>query len=402
MKCLDSARVLHAAVRSLGELPQPDEAAQAASEALTRLIREEIERTGGAIPFARFMELVLYAPGRGYYSGGSRKFGEAGDFTTAPELSPLFSRCLARQCLQILQQLGEGDLLEFGAGSGVMAAELLAELERLGRLPRHYYIAELSGELRQRQQETITKRLPHLVERVVWLDELPETFRGVILGNEVLDAMPAQRFLVTEGVARELGVAWHDGQFADALLAESAPAVASALKALLDEARLDDGYSSEISLAAQEWIATLAQLLDAGAILLIDYGFPRREYYHPQRKEGTLMCHYRHRSHPDPYAFVGLQDITAHVDFTAIAEAAAQHGLHVAGFANQASFLLSMGILEMMGEAQETREQMAYAGQVRRLLQPEEMGELFKVIALTRGFDEPLLGFGLRDERARL
>lgn len=402
MKSSDSGRAPRTAVHALGDLPQPDPAAQAASDALTALIRDEMTQTGGVIPFSRFMELALYAPGLGYYSGGSRKFGEGGDFITAPELSPLFSRCVARQCAQILEALSGGELLEFGAGSGVMAAEILAELERLERLPHHYFIVELSGELRQRQQQTINARLPHLIERVVWLDELPESFRGVILGNEVLDAMPVQRFMVAEGRVREVGVTWREGKFADVLLAQSTPAVTAAVTALLDEAGLAEGYRSELNLAAQEWMATLAQLLEAGAILLIDYGFPRREYYHPQRSEGTLMCHYRHRAHGDPYRFIGLQDITAHVDFTAIAEAAYQHGLHVAGYTTQASFLLASGLLEMAAEPRDTRAQMVCASQIKRLVQPEEMGELFKVLALTRGIDGPLLGFALHDDRGRL
>ncbi len=402
MKCMDSGSDPRAVARSLGELPQPDQAAQLASDALMVMIRDEIAEAGGVISFARFMELALYAPGLGYYSGGSRKFGEGGDFITAPELSPLFSRCVARQCAQILQQLENRELLEFGAGSGVMAAEILAELERLEQLPQHYFIMELSGELRQRQHETISARVPHLLDRVVWLDVLPASFCGVILGNEVLDAMPVHRFIAAQGVAREVGVTWRDGQFADALQEKSAAAVTAALDALLSEMPLGDSYRSEINIAAQEWIVTLAQLLDAGAILLIDYGFPRHEYYHPQRSEGTLMCHYRHRSHGDPYRFIGLQDITAHVDFTAIAEAAHDHGLHVAGYASQASFLLACGLLEMAAEPSDVRGQVERASQIKRLVQTEEMGELFKVLALTRRIDGPLLGFTLRDERGRL
>jgi SAM-dependent MidA family methyltransferase len=399
---MDSGPDPRAVARSLGELPQPDQAAQAASDALTAMIRDEIERAGGIISFARFIEWALYAPGLGYYSGGSRKFGEGGDFITAPELSPLFSRCVARQCAQILEQLQDSDLLEFGAGSGVMAADILAELERLEQLPQHYFIVELSGELHQRQLETIKTRVPHLAERVVWLDTLPASFRGVILGNEVLDAMPVHRFMVAEGIAHETGVTWRDGQFADELLVKSAPAVSSALHTLLNEIPFGDGYRSEINVAAQEWIVTLAAMLDAGAILLIDYGFPRREYYHPQRGEGTLMCHYRHRAHGDPYRFTGLQDITAHVDFTAIAEAAHNHGLHVAGYASQASFLLACGLLEMAAEPRDVREQVECVSQIKRLTQTEEMGELFKVLALTRAIDSPLLGFALRDDRGRL
>jgi len=402
MKCMDSGRDPRALARSLGELPQPDQIAQAASDALTAMIRDEIEKAGGVITFAHFMGLALYAPGLGYYSGGSRKFGEGGDFITAPELSPLFSRCVARQCAQILEQLAAGDLLEFGAGSGVMAADILSELERLERLPEHYFIMELSGDLRQRQRDTLNDRVPHLLERVIWLDALPGSFHGVVLGNEVLDAMPVHRFVIANGTAREIGVTWHEGRFADAVLTESAPEVTAALSELLDGMPLVDGYQSEINIAAQEWIATLATLLEKGAILLIDYGFPRQEYYHPQRSAGTLMCHYRHRAHTDPYLFVGLQDITAHVDFTAVAEAAHRQGMHVAGYTTQANFLIATGLLEMAAEPREVREQMVCVNQIKRLIQAEEMGELFKVIALTAGIDGTLAGFGMRDDRRRL
>ena len=391
-----------AVAASLKELPPPDALAQAHSEALSEVIRTEIAAHGGAIPFARFMQLALYAPGLGYYSAGSRKFGEGGDFTTAPELSPLFSRCLARQCAQVLESLGHGDILEFGAGTGSMASAILAELAALGSLPQHYYILELSADLRERQQQAIQAQVPQLAARVVWLDALPEKLRGVVLANEVIDAMPVERFRITHEGVEVIQVAWVEGQFVE----RSAPAdavLSAAVNQLREEVGLAEGYASEINLLAAEWVHSLGECLEAGVALLIDYGFPRREYYHPQRFEGTLMCHYRHRAHTDPLILPGLQDITAHVDFTAVGEAALAAGLQVLGFANQANFLLASGLLELAAEAGEApRQQLAVAAQVKRLTLPGEMGEIFKVMALGRGMDTPLRGFMLRDERGRL
>jgi len=369
-------------------------------------LRAEIEAAGGVISFARYMELALYAPGLGYYAAGARKFGEGGDFVTAPELSPLFSRCLARQCLQVLDGLGTGAILEFGAGSGVMAADILAELERLGALPTAYHILELSAELRARQQQTLAARVPHLLERVVWLDRLPDAFAGVVLANEVLDAMPVHRFCVEADQDFELYVGWEDGDFVWRRGPVSDGRVAARIVALrgLLGAELPERFESEINLAAEDWMRSVAAVLHSGMVLLIDYGYPRREYYHPQRVGGTLMCHYRQRAHPDPLILAGLQDITAHVDFTAVAEAAVETGLEVAGYTTQAHFLLACGLDTAMAEpaGDDLVRHMELTAQVKRLTLPSEMGELFKVLALTRGFDAPLLGFSLRDLRDRL
>ncbi len=387
---------------SAHELPPPSAEALAHSERLAAQIREVIAAAGGRLGFDRFMELALYAPGLGYYSAGSRKFGEDGDFVTAPELSSLFSRCLARQCHEILSGLKGGDILEFGAGSGVMAADILAELEQLQCLPERYFILELSAELRARQQETIGQQVSHLVERVVWLDNLPPVgFRGVVLANEVLDAMPVHRFRIQAGKPRELYVVLEGDGFA---LSEEEPGeeLAAAL-ARLPQLEFADGYESEINLRAEDWVHSLGDFLEQGVVLLIDYGFPRREYYHPQRSRGTLMCHYRHRAHDNALLLPGLQDITAHVDFTAVAEAALEAGLSVRGYTSQANFLLANGLTELLNEAQgDVRQQLSQAAQVKRLTMPGEMGELFKVMALTRGWDRPLQGFALRDERGRL
>lgn len=378
--------------QSLGAPPAPTPEAQAHSARLSERIRAEIAAASGWLDFERYMELALYAPGLGYYSAGAHKFGAAGDFITAPEISPLFSRCLARQCAEVLTELGEGDILELGAGSGVMAADMLAELARLEALPRRYAILEVSAELRARQQELLTERVPRWLSRVAWLERLPETFTGVLLGNEVLDALPVRRFHRTETAFEEWGVsAGTDG----GLRAERRAATAE-LAAALDvlqatlPAPLPEGYDSEICLRLPGLIASLAALIARGVLLFLDYGYARTAYYHPERAMGTLMCHYRHRAHDDPFRFVGLQDITAHVDFTAVAEAGVAAGLTPAGYTTQAQFLLALDIASDVHDPDEAR-------QVKRLTHPAEMGESFKAIALSRGLARPLRGFALRD-----
>ncbi len=391
------------AAGSLRELPLPGPDAGAHSERVSTLIRDAIAQAGGRIGFDRFMALALYAPGVGYYSGGSQKFGAEGDFVTAPELTPLFSRCVARQCAQVLERLEGGAILEFGAGTGRLACDLLGELERLGRLPEHYYILDVSGELKARQQRLLTEQLPHLVARVQWLTCLPAPgFRGVVIANEVLDAIPVHRFRIKNSQPLELSVTWTEGRFSTVANTPRAPRLAKALAALQEAYHLPEGYESELNLGALDWVRSLADFLEAGVALLIDYGFPAREYYHPQRGGGTLMCHYRHRAHPDPFVFVGLQDITAHVDFSAVAAAGVEAGLHVGGFTTQANFLLGNGLLDMVEANADDRARLQMAAQVKRLLMPGEMGELFKVLALTRGAEGPLAGFAIRDDRTRL
>ncbi len=384
------------------DLPTPPPEALEHSQRLQALIVEDIASNGGHIGFDRFMELALYAPGLGYYSAGSRKFGEAGDFITAPELSTLFSRCLANQCAEVLQRIG-GDILEFGAGSGVMAADILVELERLNALPEHYYILEVSADLRQRQQQTIEAKVPQLAAKVSWLDALPQAgFCGVVLANEVLDAMPVHRFRIHEGEPHELHVVW-DGQAFSLREGAADVALHAQLKHLQSEFALYEGYTSEINLRAEEWVRSLGTFLKQGVALLIDYGFPRHEFYHAQRSEGTLMCHYRHRAHSDALQLVGLQDITTHVDFTAIGEAALDAGLVVRGYTNQAAFLIANGLTELLSEAEgEMKQQLTFSAQVKRLTMPGEMGELFKVMALSRGWEGSLRGFSLRDDRVNL
>jgi len=374
---------------------------------LVRLIREALEADGGAIPFARYMELALYAPGLGYYSGRLPKFGAEGDFVTAPELSPLFSRCLARQCAEILAGIPDASVLEVGAGTGRMAADLLAELARLETLPAHYQILELSAALRERQAATLREGVPGLADRVGWLQRLPEPgFRGVVLANEVLDAMPVHRLLFAAEGPREYYVGWDDGHFAWRIGVLSTPALEEAVAGVLADLPVPPppGYVTELGLYQPAWLASVGERLAAGALLVIDYGFPRRELYHPQRAEGTLMCHYRHRSHPDPLILTGLQDITAHVDFTGLAEAGTAAGLRLAGYTSQANFLLGNGLTEALeaGGVGGTPGYLAQASAVKRLTLPGEMGELFKVMALTRDLPGPLQGFALRDRSGRL
>jgi len=384
-------------------LPPPDFVARAHSARLQQMIADEMEASDGRISFARFMELALYAPGMGYYSGGSYKLGEYGDFITAPECSPLFSRCLARQVAQVLTILGGGDVLEVGAGSGMMAAALLESLAAADCLPHRYFILERSGELRARQQDLLQKRLPHLRNRIIWLEQLLEPgFRGVVLANELLDAFPVHCFTVTEAGSAELYVKRENDQWQWCQGAPSSVELAERIASVQRDANLPVGFHSEINLVGEAWIRSIADILIKGMLLIIDYGFPYREYYHPERASGTLMCHYRHRAHDDPFILVGLQDITAHVDFTAMAEAGYAAGLTVAGYTTQAAFLLGLGITELMRGAEDELTRMWWAQQVKKLTLPHEMGELFKVMAFTRSINEPLMGFTFRDLSGRL
>lgn len=394
------------------QLPAPDAAAQAHSEKLISLIADEIATEGGRISFARYMELALFAPGLGYYSAGANKFGEQGDFVTAPEISPLFSRSLARQVADVLTAIDEnanaGEILEVGGGTGTMAAEILVELESLDALPRRYAILELSADLQARQKQTISERVPHLLERVQWLTEMPAPgFRGVVVANELLDALPVHCFSVGEDGLQERFVSFENGRFqwvsGDADQNEALQKqLPKDLLAQLKE--LPIGYQSEINLTANGWVDAIAQMLETGVVLLIDYGFPRHEYYHPRRTAGTLMCHYRHRAHDDPFVYPGLQDITAHVDFTAVAEAAVSAGLDVRGYNTQGFFLLGCGIAELAQphETLDEKNQVLQSQQMRTLTMPTEMGEKFKVIALSRDFENPLRGFAMQDLRHQL
>lgn len=372
------------------------------SEAVARLIRQRIADEGGWIAFETFMELALYAPGYGYYSAGSVKLGPGGDFVTAPEISDLFSICVARQCAEVLRFTG-GSILELGAGTGRMAATVLEHLASLDALPSEYAILEVSADLRERQQHRIARLVPELRERVKWLDRLPERpIRGVIVANEVLDALPCHRFIVRGQSVRALGVAVDEQGAFTAREGEASEALTQAAAPIVQEMDLPEGYTSEICLRVEPWITSLADCLESGAMLLFDYGLPRRHYYHPQRSTGTLRCHFRQRVHDDPFVNVGLQDITAWVDFTRVAEGADAAGLAVSGFATQAAFLLGTGIHTLAAADADEKTRIRQAGELNRLLLPGEMGEAFKVMALTRNMSAPLSGFALQDLRHSL
>ena len=370
-------------------MPSPSPEAMAHSDRLAALLRAEIDAAGGWIGFDRYMELALYAPGLGYYAAGARKFGggaEGGDFVTAPEISPLFAGALATQVTQVFGHTPPC-IVEFGAGTGRLARDLLAALDARRVPVERYSIVELSADLRQRQRGLLAD------PRVQWLDAPPAGFAGVIVANEVLDVMPVRLFVRERGALTERGVALRDG----ALAFDGRPADASLAEAVAEiEAEtgaLPDGYGSEISLTARGWMRSAGRWLSRGALLAIDYGFPRREYYHPQRLMGTLMCHYRHHAHADPLWLPGLNDITAHVDFTAMAQAAQEGGLQVLGYTSQAHFLLNCGLLDLLKRERTP----AAANAAHRLISEAEMGELVKVLAVGRGIDEPLLGFARGD-----
>ncbi|CEK09321.1 class I SAM-dependent methyltransferase [Legionella hackeliae] len=368
---------------------------------LSSLIREQIQQQGD-LPFVDFMQQALYHPYYGYYSAGLQKFGTQGDFVTAPELTPLFGYTVANQCQQILKELEEPILFEFGAGSGTLCVDIMLQLERLNCLPHNYCILEVSSNLKQRQQALIQEKIPHLFSRITWLKRWPETaFKGVVIANEVLDAMPVHRFLQTKEGLQESYVT-QDAQ--NNLVEIFKPCTNPRLINHVDNVLSKDfsPYLSEANLFIDNWIKQCFLMLEQGVVFLIDYGFPRHEYYHSDRNTGTLMCHYRHHAHPDPLIHLGEQDITAHVDFTHVAEAGYHAGFHVAGYTNQASFLLANGLLSLLNELSDDSLRVRANQAVKQLLQPSEMGELFKVIALSKHIEIPLLGFQLQDKRASL
>jgi len=370
------------------------------SERVAAFIRERIAAAGGRISFAEFMQHALYAPGLGYYAAGSTKFGEAGDFITAPEVSSVFGGVVARQCAEVLKQTDGGEVLEYGAGSGKLAADVLTALHRLDALPSAYNILEVSADLRQRQEVHLRECVPDLMERVRWLQAPPAASRGVILANEVLDALPVERFVRRDTGVMQQCVAQQLGGFE--FTETAAPArLASAVAAIEDEvgAQFPDGFVSEICLAVPDWIAGLSAALDEGVVLLFDYGVSRREYYAAERSDGWLRCHFRHHAHNNPLVLPGIQDLTTWVDFTAVAEAGVAAGFDIAGYSAQAQFLLAGGLdAEMQGFAElALEEQLQLSRQVKTLTLPGEMGEHFKCMALQKGAIATPSGFSLAD-----
>ena len=409
--------------------------ALATSQRLHLEISAAITEAGGWIPFSRFMQLALYTPGLGYYAAGSAKLAEArsdlaghqpssnaaqlpshpsrpshptgtshptpvaleGDFVTAPQLTPLFGRTLARQIAEVLQATGTKDILEFGAGTGVLASDILHAMQEMG-ITVHYQILEVSADLAMRQQA----RLASWGASVQWINRLPDQFEGCIIGNEVLDAMPVEMFAWTpSGELVERGVSITDNQF----IWSDRPASAELTKRISSRCPAFPSYQSEINLQAEAWLRSLASCLKKGAAILIDYGFPSHEYYHPQRHRGTLMCHIQHRAHDDPFFAPGLQDITAHVDFTAMAQAAREAGLELLGYTSQARFLMNAGMADELQRAARglNASSLAQTNQaIQKLLSEAEMGELFKVLVVGRGMDHPLSGFSRGDRSHQL
>ena len=383
--------------------PGLDPAALVHSAAVSRYIRELIRSAGGVLPFDQYMEAVLYAPGLGYYAAGARKFGEDGDFVTAPEMGDLFGHCLAREAEQILAAIPDAVVLEFGAGSGALAETLITALAQSGRLPSQYHIVEISPDLRQRQHERLTPLCKRYGVTLQWQESLPQSpFNGLILANEVVDAFPVTRFRVERGQLQRAGVRldgdafawdWMDDLDADGMEAQ-----------LAQRHQLAEGYVTEACPRAHAWIRALGSCLKQGVALIFDYGFPGDEYYLSQRDCGTLRCHYRHRAHDDPFLYPGLQDITCHVDFSALADAGREAGLQLLGYTSQEAYLLSLGLMELAapGDDDDQRAILARSAQIKQLVLPSQMGEACKVMALGKAMEHPLAGFDLRDRSASL
>ena len=358
------------------------------------------------IPFDRYMEMALYEPELGYYNNDLRKFGSQGDFITAPETSALFGRCIAHAILPVLNEIEQPDILEFGPGSGVLAVDILCQLEKQGKLPTRYLILERSTALRQRQHERFARDIPHLLERITWLDSLPaKKICGVIIANEVMDALSVKRFIWKNQQAVELGVGLTDnGEFTFQTMPETDTTMQDALQKITSQTQWCENYQSEWSPLLKPWIQSIADCLDQGTALLIDYGSVQSEHYHAQRQSGSLMCHYRHHAHADPFILPGLQDITAYVDFTAVANAADSAGLQVSGFTTQTHFLLTNDLETFMAEI-DSSDQQAFFKRVtecKTLTMPGEMGERFKTISLTKNCQQAPQGFASQDLRGRL
>jgi len=386
-------------------LPKPDEDSAAHSARVADHIRRNIEAAGGLISFAEYMHLALYAPGLGYYSAGTTKFGEAGDFITAPEVSPIFGKVLAQQFADVLSNIEAPSILEFGAGSGKLAVDVLTRLAEIDALPLSYQILEVSADLRDRQEAFLRNEIPALVDRVTWLDCLPDTHSGVMVANEVMDALPVERFIRRGDRIVQVCVGIEGGSFV--LGERDAPdMLANAVRDIESELgeTLADGYASEVCLAAPQWIGDLAGILHEGVAFLFDYGVSRREYYAAERSGGWLRCHFRHHAHQDPLILPGIQDLTSWVDFSAVAAAAVDRGLEIAGFATQAQFLIGGGLDQHLENFTELPidAQLKLSSQVKLLTLPSEMGENFKCLGLSRGSQPQPAAFGLADRTTSL
>jgi len=392
-------------------LPEPDEASKKRSQLLAQGINSACVNAGGWIRFSEYMNIALYEPGLGYYSGGLQKFGQTGDFITAPEVSSLFGQSLARQVSEILKNFQKSPdekvfILEFGAGSGVLAVDILLALECHDSLPEQYLILELSAELKQRQKETIKKNAAHLYKHVLWLDQLPDDVsNAIIIANEVLDAMPVECFRTSDNKTELLMVGLENEKLVSRYMHvddNAADVIASIQQR--SEIIFSDAYCSEYNPAIKGWLSALVSKIKSFVVLLIDYGYNEKEYYHPDRENGTLMCYYQHRAHGDYLRWPGLQDITAFVNFTDVAYCAVDLGMDVSGYTTQAAFLLGSGLPELHASqvSDDIQQQIKLSQQIKTLTLPSEMGERFKVMALTKNYDEPLMGFSMLDLRNRL
>lgn len=404
---------------STGSLAEPDAQAKQRSSLVTQCVRSACDRANGWIRFSEFMNIALYEPGLGYYSGGLQKFGEKGDFITAPEVSPLFAQCLANQVAEILRgfkntsQLAGSDqvcVLEIGAGSGVLAADMLLALEKLDSLPDQYLILELAAELKQRQQETIAEKAPHLLACVQWLDRMSEQVAStVVIANEVLDAMPVECFRISDAGQNNKIETLMVGVENNRLVSRYMPADDTTVEKIStlqqrSELKFSEGYSSEYNPAIHAWLAAFESNINRLVMILIDYGYSEKEYFHPDRVNGTLMCYHQHRAHADYLRWPGLQDITAFVNFTEVAYCAVDQGMDVSGYTTQAAFLLANGLTELHATqlTDDVKQQIKLSQQIKTLTLPSEMGDRFKVIALTKNYHEPLAGFSMLDLRNRL
>ena len=382
---------------------QPDAFASRHSVAVARYLRRQIEDAGGVLPFDQYMDMVLYAPGLGYYATGTRKFGQGGDFVTAPEIGPLFGRCLAHEVGLVLETIDDACLLEFGAGSGALAQSLIEALSADGRLPSRYCILEISPDLRERQRQRLEPLAEHHGLKIEWLEQLPdEPLQGVILANEVVDAFAVTRFCVIQGRPWRAGISIDGDGFAWEWIDDLDPDSGAAK--IVQQYELVEGYISEVCPRAQAWIHALGVSLQRGLALVIDYGFPAREYYLPERSQGTLRCHYQHRAHNDPLILPGIQDVTCHVNFSALAEAGRTAGFDVLGYTSQESYLLALGLLDLATPQpdDDANVMLSRAAEVKQLILPSQMGEAFKVMALGKNIEQALAGFKLRDRSSSL
>ena len=386
------------------ELPEPSEEAISHSQQILDVIKTSIQQADGRISFQQFMQTALFEPVLGYYRCGTEKFGAMGDFMTAPESSLLFGQCLVR----FIQSTNTANnILEVGAGSGRLAVSILKALAAQSALPESYYILELSAELRERQRQNIQVELPEYIDQLVWLDALPDAFNGVVIANELLDAMPVTRFKLDNSQVFEEYVVCNEDELSFSYKPTSDQRLLARIEVLKQKTSIaeTEPYHSEVNFIAQDWIRSLADGIESAVVLIIDYGYPRNAYYHLQRHMGTLMCHYQHRAHPDPLILTGIQDITAHIDFTAMADAALESGMEVVGFTTQAHFLLNLDLLGLLdARQQETgqaglRNYFQASGEVKRLTLPGEMGESFKVMAFSKNYQDDVAGFEQHDIR---